>query len=108
PSAKPEQVSIFTDRESGALAIIAVHDTTLGPGLGGCRMRLYSSLDEAFEDAVLLAQGMTHKNALAGLNLGGGKSVLFADPSLKQGREQLFRAFGRFVESMGGSYVTAE
>ncbi|MCB0323755.1 MAG: Glu/Leu/Phe/Val dehydrogenase [Bdellovibrionales bacterium] len=103
-----ERVGIFTDRATGIVAIIAVHDTTLGPGLGGCRMRPYPTLDDALHDALGLSEGMTYKNSLAGLNLGGGKAVLVADRTLTVGREDLFLSFGRCVESMGGAYITAE
>lgn len=103
-----EHVSIFQRPEVGLTAIIAVHDTTLGPALGGCRMNLYPDFDEALYDALRLAEGMTYKNSLAGLSLGGGKSVIIADRFLSDGREELFRAFGQCVESFQGSYITAE
>jgi leucine dehydrogenase len=103
-----ECVSIFKDRSAGLTAIIAVHDTTLGPGLGGCRMKMYDSLDEAMYDVLRLSQGMTYKNALAGLPLGGGKSVIIKDNTLEEGREEFFLAFGRCVAAMNGKYITAE
>jgi len=102
-----EQIVFCRDRSSGLQAIIAIHDTTLGPALGGVRMRPYESEDAAIEDAMRLARGMTYKNALAGLNLGGGKAVIIGD-SAKDKSEALFRAFGRFVNSLGGRYITAE
>ncbi len=105
---KHECVSIFNDRSVGLTAIIAVHDTTLGPGLGGCRMKMYDSLDEAMYDVLRLSQGMTYKNALAGLPLGGGKSVIIKDNALEEGRDDFFLAFGRCVAAMNGKYITAE
>ncbi len=103
-----EQVTYFRDARTGLFAIVAVHDTTLGPALGGCRMRRYRSLDAALYDALRLSEAMTYKNSLAGLNLGGGKAVIFADGKMTEGREALLRSFGRSVHSLGGKYVTAE
>ncbi len=105
---KHERVSIFTDRELGITALIAVHDTTLGPALGGCRIRAYHSVEEALYDVLRLAEGMTYKNSLAGLNIGGGKAVIIADRNLKTGRIDLFRKFGHWVNSFSGSYISAE
>lgn len=102
-----EQVVYCHDKASGYRGIIAIHDTTLGPALGGCRFWNYASDDEAFVDALRLSRGMTYKNAVAGLNLGGGKSVIIGNNKTAQ-REMLFRAHGRFVDSLGGRYVTAE
>jgi leucine dehydrogenase len=102
-----EQVVVCHDKASGYRGIIAVHDTTLGPALGGTRFWNYASDEEAIVDALRLSRGMTYKNAVAGLNLGGGKSVIIGDNRTTQ-REMLFRAHGRFVDSMGGRYVTAE
>jgi leucine dehydrogenase len=102
-----EQVVLCHDKASGYRGIIAVHDTTLGPALGGCRFWNYASDDEAVIDALRLSRGMTYKNAVAGLNLGGGKSVIIGDNKTAS-REMLFRAHGRFVDSLGGRYVTAE
>lgn len=102
-----EQVVFCQDKATGLKAIIAIHDTTLGPALGGCRMWNYQSEEEAITDALRLARGMTYKNAVAGLNLGGGKSVIIGDPRTGKS-EALFRAFGRYVESLGGRYITAE
>ena len=101
-----EQVVFCYDKTSGLKAIIAIHDTTLGPALGGLRMWPYANESEALFDALRLSKGMTYKNAAAGLNLGGGKAVIMADPSMKS--EGLYRAFGRFVEGLGGRYITAE
>jgi leucine dehydrogenase len=102
-----EQVVFCHDKASGYRGIIAIHDTTLGPALGGCRFWNYASEDAAIVDALRLSRGMTYKNAVAGLNLGGGKSVIIGDNTAAN-REMLFRAHGRFVDSLGGRYVTAE
>lgn len=102
-----EQLVFAYDHPSGLKAIIAIHDTTLGPALGGLRMWTYNSEKEAIEDALRLAKGMTYKNAAAGLNLGGGKAVIIGDPS-KDKNEAMFRAFGRYVQSLNGRYITAE
>ena len=102
-----EQLVICQDKESGLKAIIAIHDTTLGPALGGCRMWTYGSEEEAIEDALRLARGMTYKNAAAGLNLGGGKTVIIGDP-FKDKNEEMFRALGRFIQGLNGRYITAE
>jgi leucine dehydrogenase len=102
-----EQVVYCHDKASGYRGIIAIHDTTLGPALGGARFWHYASSHDALVDALRLSRGMTYKNAVAGLNLGGGKSVIIGDNRTLQ-REMLFRAHGRFVDSLGGRYVTAE
>lgn len=102
-----EQIVFCHDKSSGLKAIIAIHDTTLGPALGGCRMWPYESEKEAINDALRLSRGMTYKNAAAGLNLGGGKTVVIGDPK-KDKSEALFRALGRYVESLNGRYITAE
>jgi leucine dehydrogenase len=102
-----EQVVLCHDKSTGYRGIIAIHDTTLGPALGGTRFWNYANDDEAITDALRLARGMTYKNAVAGLNLGGGKSVIIGD-NRTANREMIFRAHGRFVESLGGRYVTAE
>ena len=102
-----EQLVFCQDQPSGLKAIIAIHDTTLGPALGGTRMWTYDSEEAAIEDALRLARGMTYKNAAAGLNLGGGKTVIIGDPH-KDKSEALFRAFGRYVQSLNGRYITAE
>jgi len=102
-----EQVVFCQDKESGLKAIIAIHDTTLGPALGGTRMWTYESEEAAIEDALRLAKGMTYKNAAAGLNLGGGKTVIIGDPR-KDKNEEMFRAFGRYIQGLNGRYITAE
>ena len=102
-----ERVLFCSSPEVGFNAIIAVHSTVLGPGLGGVRMHPYNSLDEALLDVLRLARGMTYKAAAAGLNLGGGKAVILGDPK-KDKSEVLFRCFGRYVDSLGGLYITAE
>lgn len=103
-----EQVTFFNYPEVGLKAIVAIHDTTLGPGLGGCRMRLYPTEAQAVEDVMRLAEGMTYKSALAGLPLGGGKAIIIADPSMVEGRERLFRKFGECLNALAGRYITAE
>lgn len=102
-----EQVVFCHNRDAGLRAIIAIHNTTLGPALGGVRMRPYASTDDALADALRLSRTMTYKNALAGLNVGGGKAVIIGDPRQDKS-EVLFRAFGRYVDSLGGRYITAE
>lgn len=102
-----EQVVFCQDEASGLKAVIAIHDTTLGPALGGARMWTYASEEEAIEDALRLARGMTYKNAAAGLNLGGGKTVIIGDP-FKDKNDEMFRALGRFIQGLNGRYITAE
>ncbi|GAB0170853.1 Glu/Leu/Phe/Val dehydrogenase [Lysinibacillus sp. CTST325] len=102
-----EQLVFCQDEASGLKAIIAIHDTTLGPALGGARMWTYASEENAIEDALRLARGMTYKNAAAGLNLGGGKTVIIGDP-FKDKNEEMFRALGRFIQGLNGRYITAE
>jgi leucine dehydrogenase len=102
-----EQLIFCQDKQSGLKAIIAIHDTTLGPALGGTRMWTYDSEEAAIEDALRLARGMTYKNAAAGLNLGGGKAVIIGDPR-KDKNEEMFRAFGRYIQGLNGRYITAE
>jgi len=102
-----ESVLFCSDRATDLRAIIAVHSTTLGPALGGLRMWPYVSEAAALEDALRLSRGMTYKAAVAGLNLGGGKAVIIGDPE-RDRSPALFRAFGRFVEALGGRYITAE
>ncbi|NUO62561.1 MAG: Glu/Leu/Phe/Val dehydrogenase [Gemmatimonadaceae bacterium] len=102
-----EQLVLCSEPSAGYRGIIAIHSTTLGPALGGTRFWNYASDEEAIIDALRLARGMTYKNAVAGLNLGGGKSVIIGDNKMRN-REMIFRAHGRFVESLGGRYVTAE
>ncbi len=101
-----EQVVLCRNDDVGLRAIIAIHDTTLGPALGGCRLWDYPSEAEAMRDVLRLSRGMTYKAAITGLDLGGGKAVIIGPPSIKS--EALFRAFGRHVESLGGRYITAE
>jgi leucine dehydrogenase len=102
-----EQVVFCSDRPSGLRAIIAIHNTALGPALGGTRMWMYKSDEEALHDVLRLSRGMTYKAAVAGLNLGGGKAVIIGDPN-RDKTEAMFRAFGRFVEGIAGRYITAE
>lgn len=102
-----EKVVRCQDSESGLHALIAIHDTTLGPALGGMRMWPYASEDEALFDVLRLSKGMTYKSAVAETGLGGGKSVILGDPATMKS-EALFRAMGRFVDSFGGRYITAE
>ncbi|MCB0795009.1 MAG: Glu/Leu/Phe/Val dehydrogenase [Flavobacteriales bacterium] len=102
-----EEVLFCFDRPTGLKAIIAVHDTTLGPALGGTRMWPYTNEQEALSDVLRLSRGMTYKSALAGLDLGGGKAVIIGDA--RQGKsEAMFRRFGRFVHRLNGRYITAE
>lgn len=102
-----EQVIFLHDAESGLKAIIAIHDTTLGPSLGGCRMWQYENEELALRDVLRLSRGMTYKSAAAGLNLGGGKAVIIGNPKMDKS-ETLFRAYGRFVQGLAGRYITAE
>ena len=102
-----EQVVFNCDEASGLKAIIAIHDTTLGPALGGTRVWDYDTEEEALNDVLRLAKGMTYKSAAAGLNLGGGKAVIIGDPKEIKS-EELWRAYGRFVQSLNGRYITAE
>jgi len=102
-----EQVVYFYDKTSGLKGITCIHNTTLGPALGGTRLWNYASEEEAVVDCLRLARGMSYKNAAAGLNLGGGKTVLIGDPETVKS-EGYFRALGRFVQSLNGRYITAE
>ncbi len=102
-----EQVVFGQDPLSGLCAIIAIHNTNLGPALGGCRMYPYASEQDALEDALRLARGMTYKSALAGLPLGGGKAVIIGDPAQHK-TEALFAAMGRMVHSLNGRYIVAQ
>lgn len=101
-----EQVVYCYDERSGLKAIIAIHDTTLGPALGGTRMWPYESEEAALLDALRLAKGMTYKNSAAGLDLGGGKTVIIGDPKTDKTPE-LFQALGRFIDRLNGQYITA-
>lgn len=101
-----EQVVFCHDPHSGLNAIIAIHNTTLGSALGGTRLWNYNSHNDAVVDALRLSRGMTYKAAISGLNLGGGKAVIIADPAMKS--EALWRRYGKFVDSLNGKYITAE
>jgi len=102
-----EQLLFCNDNSTGLKAIIAVHNTVLGPALGGTRMWMYNNEMEALNDVLRLSRGMTYKNSISGLNLGGGKAVIIGDArSMKS--EALFRRFGKFVNSLAGKYITAE
>jgi leucine dehydrogenase len=102
-----EQVVFCYEPTAGYRGIIAIHNTMLGPALGGTRFWKYNNDEEALIDVLRLSRGMTYKAAVAGLNLGGGKAVIIGDPRTAR-REVIFRAHGRFVESLGGRYYTAE
>jgi leucine dehydrogenase len=102
-----EQVVYCNDPSSGLRAIIAIHNTALGPALGGCRMYPYKNEEDALIDVLRLSRGMTYKASIANLNLGGGKAVIIADPE-KDKSEVLLRSFGKFVDSLNGKYITAE
>lgn len=102
-----EQVVFFQNKEVGLKAIVAIHNTTLGPALGGTRMWNYESEEDALRDVLRLSRGMTYKAAAAGLNLGGGKAVIIGDPK-KDKSQTLFKIYGRFIDSLGGRYITAE
>lgn len=101
-----EQLLINQDPGAAYVGIVAIHDTTLGPALGGTRLWNYGTLEEALVDALRLSRGMTYKSAVAGLPLGGGKSVIVGNPG-RTDREACFRAHGRFVHTLGGRYITA-
>ncbi|WP_377891351.1 Glu/Leu/Phe/Val dehydrogenase dimerization domain-containing protein [Alkalihalobacillus sp. R86527] len=103
--AEHEQVLFCNDAATGLKAIIAIHNTTLGPALGGCRMRPYETVDDALEDVLRLSKGMTYKCAAADVDFGGGKAVIIGDP-LTDRTPELFRAFGQFVESLNGRFYT--
>ena len=102
-----QQIAFFNDRQSGLRAIIAVHNTNLGPALGGCRMWPYSSEEDAVNDVLRLSRGMTYKSAIANLKLGGGKAVIIGDPRTEKS-DALLYAMGDFIEGLGGRYITAE
>lgn len=102
-----QKVVFCSDPDTGLKAIIAIHDTTLGPALGGTRMQLYKTENEALQDALRLSRSMTYKAAISGLNLGGGKAVIIGDSRLHKS-EALMRRFGRFIENLHGSFITAE
>ena len=102
-----EQVVFCNDSETGLKAIIAIHDTTLGPALGGTRMWKYTNEADALHDVLRLSRGMTYKAAISGLKLGGGKAVIIGD-STNDKTEALMKKFGEYVNSLGGRYITAE
>ncbi|WGQ08812.1 Glu/Leu/Phe/Val dehydrogenase [Pedobacter gandavensis] len=102
-----KKVVFCNDPDTGLKAIIAVHDTTLGPALGGTRMWSYVSEAEALEDVLRLSRGMTYKAAITGLNIGGGKAVIIGD-SRKGKSEAMMRSYGRFIKNMNGEFITAE
>jgi leucine dehydrogenase len=102
-----EQVVFCHDAVTGLRAIVAIHDTTLGPALGGTRMWSYATDGDALVDALRLSRGMTYKAAAAGLNLGGGKAVIIGNSKTDK-NEMLFRSYGRFIQGLGGRYITAE
>lgn len=102
-----EEVVFFSDPSCGLKAIVAIHDTTLGPALGGTRMWPYENIEVAVNDVLRLSRGMTYKASISGLNLGGGKAVIIGDPKEIRS-EALFRSYGRFLESLNGRYITAE
>jgi glutamate dehydrogenase/leucine dehydrogenase len=102
-----EEVVVCHDAPSGLRAIVAIHSTALGPALGGTRFYPYPSEDDAFEDVLRLAEGMTYKSAAAGLDLGGGKAVIIGNQTIMKS-EPLLRVYGRFIDSLGGRYITAE
>jgi leucine dehydrogenase len=107
PAAEHELVVMGEDDDAGYRAIVAIHSTRLGPAVGGTRLWHYVSPDDALTDALRLSRGMSYKNAVAGLPMGGGKSVIMATREMAS-RERLFTAHGRFVETLGGRYITAE
>jgi leucine dehydrogenase len=102
-----EEIVMCSDPSVGYKGILAVHSTKLGPALGGTRFWQYATDEEAITDALRLSRGMTYKNAVAGLHLGGGKSIIIGDNKTRN-REKIFRAHGRFVQTLGGRYITAE
>lgn len=102
-----EHVSFYHDEASGLKAVIAVHNTNLGPGLGGCRMFNYANSEDALTDVLRLSKGMTYKAAMAGLKQGGGKAVILGDPR-KDKSPEMMKAMGRFVDTFKGKYITAE
>jgi leucine dehydrogenase len=106
-SMQHEQVVFFSDPACGLRSIVAIHNTTLGPALGGLRMWNYENEQQALWDVLRLSRGMTYKSAVAGINLGGGKAVIIGDPKTQK-TEALLRSFGKFIHSLGGKYITAE
>ena len=102
-----EQIVFCNDKDTGLKAIIGIHNTVLGPALGGTRMWNYKTEWEALNDVLRLSRGMTFKSAITGLNLGGGKAVIIGDAKTQKTPELMLR-FGEFVHSLGGKYITAE
>ena len=102
-----EKIVFGHDAQTGLYTVIAIHDTRLGPAMGGCRMWPYANTQEALTDALRLSRGMTYKNAMAGLDYGGGKAVIIGDPKLHKTPE-LMHAFGQKVDALGGLYITGE
>ncbi|MEX2431139.1 MAG: Glu/Leu/Phe/Val dehydrogenase dimerization domain-containing protein [Dehalococcoidia bacterium] len=102
-----EELAVWTDPAVGLKAFIAIHDTTLGPALGGTRIWPHATDEDAIMDVLRLGRAMTYKSAAAGLPLGGGKGLIVADPRTQK-TEAMFRSYGRFVESLGGRYITTE
>ena len=102
-----EELALYTDEAAGLRALICIHDTTLGPACGGTRMWPFATEEEAILDVLRLARAMTYKSSLAGLDYGGGKAVIIADSTTDKS-EALFRAHGRFVDTMGGRFITTE
>lgn len=102
-----EELAFYTDQSAGLRALVCIHDTTLGPACGGTRMWPFATEEEAILDVLRLARAMTYKSSLAGLDYGGGKAVIIADPNTDKS-EALFRAHGRFVDTLGGRYFTTE
>ncbi len=103
-----EQVVFFHFPKVGLKAIVGIHNTVLGPALGGCRLRLYDDESKALDDVLRLSEGMTYKSAVAGLDLGGGKAVLIADPHMTKGRREMFLKFGECLNHLNGRYISAE
>lgn len=102
-----EQLSFFSDKETGLKAIVGIHNTVLGPSMGGTRMWPYTNEEEAIRDVLRLSRGMTYKSSISGLDIGGGKAVIVGDP-VKLKTPKLLRKFGEFIEGLSGKYITAE
>lgn len=102
-----EKVIFYNHKDTGLKVILAIHNTVLGPALGGTRILHYSNEADALNDVLRLSSGMTYKSSLAGLDIGGGKAVIIGDPSIVK-TEAFLRSYGRFVDSLGGKYITAE
>ncbi|MEE9199081.1 MAG: Glu/Leu/Phe/Val dehydrogenase [Dehalococcoidia bacterium] len=102
-----EELVMYTDKEVGLRAFVCIHDTTLGPAVGGTRMWPFATEEEALRDVLRLAKAMTYKSSLAGLDMGGGKALIIGDPN-EDKTEALFRAHGRFIDTLGGRFITTE